>query len=52
MLFIPVMAKLNVQQSLLQSLVSHEPSEIIVISRFSVQETFLIIISVENHCAA
>jgi len=32
--------------------VSHDPSEIILICRFAAQETFLIIINVENSCAA
>ncbi len=31
---------------------SHDPSEIILICRFAAQETFLIIINVENSCAA
>ncbi len=35
-----------------QSSVSHDPSEIILICSFAAQETFLIIISVENSCAA
>ncbi len=38
--------------SLLQSSVSHDPSEIILICWFAVQDTFLIIINVENSCAA
>ncbi len=48
------MAKLNFQQQLLQSSVSHDPSEIILICRFAALETFIIIssssssISVEN----
>ncbi len=32
--------------------VSHDPSEIILICWFAAQETFLIIINVENGCAA
>ncbi len=36
--------------SLLQSSVSHDPSEIILICWFAAQETFLII-NVENSCA-
>jgi len=45
------MAKLNFQH--LQSSVSHDPSEIIfLIWYFTAQETFLIIINVENSCAA
>ncbi len=39
------MAKCNFQQPLLQS-VSYDPSEIIVISWFGAQETFIIIITV------
>ncbi len=38
--------------SLLQSSVSHDPSEIILIYWFAARETFLIIINVENSCAA
>ncbi len=45
------MAKLNFQQPLLQSSVSHDPSESILICRFGVQEPFLIII-VDNSCTA
>ncbi len=37
---------------LLQSSVSHDLSEIILICWFAVQETFSIIINVENRCAA
>jgi len=37
---------------LLQSSVSHDPSEIILIWWSPAQETFLIIINVENRCAA
>ncbi len=37
------MLKLNFQQLLLQTSVSHDPSEIIPIFLFSAQETFLII---------
>ncbi len=44
MLFIPAMAKLNFQQPLLQSPVSHDPSEIILICWLGSQETFIIII--------
>jgi len=47
MKFIPVMAKLNFQQS-----VSHDPSEIILICGFAIQKTFLIINTFENRCAA
>ncbi len=45
------MTKLNFQQQLLQSLVSHDPSEIILICWFAAQET-IIVINVENICAA
>ncbi len=31
---------------------SHDPSELILICWFGVQETFLIIINVENSCGA
>ncbi len=31
---------------------SHDPSEIILICWFAAQETFIIIINVENSCAA
>ncbi len=48
MLIIPVIAKLHSHQSLLQSSVSHDPSEIILICWFGAQETFLIITNVEN----
>ncbi len=44
MQFIPVTAKLNFQQSLRQSSVSHDPSEIILICWFGAKETFIIII--------
>ncbi len=40
--------KTEILASLLQSLVSHDPSEIILICWFAAQETFLIIINVEN----
>jgi len=36
--------------SLLQSSVAHDPSEINLICWFAAQETFLVIISVENRC--
>jgi len=35
---------------ILQSSVSHDPSEIILICRFDAQEAFLIIINVKNSC--
>ncbi len=38
--------------SLLQSSVSHDPSEIILICWFAAQYTFLVIIDVENSSAA
>jgi len=41
MALIPMMVKLNFQH---QSSVSHDPSEMILICRFSAQETFLIIL--------
>ncbi len=43
--------KLNFQQSLLQSQVSHDPSEIILIGCFGAKEKCLIIISVGNSCS-
>jgi len=43
--------KTEFSASLLQSSVSHDPSEIIVICRFAAQETFLIIINFKS-CAA
>jgi len=39
------------KQSLLQSSMSHDPSEIILICWFAAQETFIFSISVENSCA-
>ncbi len=50
MQFISVMAMLNFQQPLLQSSVSHDPSEIILICSFLAQVTFIIVINVENNC--
>ncbi len=38
---IPVLAKVNFKQPLLHSLMSHNPSEIILICWYSAQETFL-----------
>ncbi len=49
MQLIPVMGKLSAV--ITQSLVSHGPSEIILISWFVAQETFNIIINVKNICA-
>ncbi len=46
------MEKLNLQQLLLQTSESHDPSEIILICRFGAQETFLIIIIFKSSCAA
>ncbi len=43
-----MMAQLNFQQSS----VSHDPSEIIPLRWFGGQETFLIIINVENSCGS
>ncbi len=51
MSFISVI-KAEFSASLLQSSVSHDSSEIILIYWFAAQETFLIIINVENCCAA
>ncbi len=39
-----MMAKLNFQQSLPQSSVSHDPSEIILICWFGAQETFFVVL--------
>ncbi len=44
--------KAEFSASLLQSTVSHDPSEIILICWFAAQGTFLIIINGENNCAA
>ncbi len=46
------MIKAEFSASLLQSSVSHDPSEIILICWFTAQETFLIINNFENSCAA
>ncbi len=43
MSFIPVMAKLNFQQPLLESSVSNDPSEIILICWFGAQKTLAIL---------
>ncbi len=48
MLNIPVLGKLNFQQPLLLSSVSHDPSYINLKCWFTAQETFLIIFKVEN----
>ncbi len=45
------MAKVNFLYPLLQSSVSHDPSEIILICLFDVQQTFIIIINVKNSSA-
>ncbi len=45
------MIKAELSASLLQSSVSHDASEIILIYWFATQETFLIIINVENSSA-
>ncbi len=45
------MVKLNFHQSLFQSSVSHDSSEIILICWFAAQETGLSIVSVENSFA-
>ncbi len=44
--------KAEFSASLLQSSVSHDPSEIILICRFDAQGTFLTIINIKNSCAA
>ncbi len=44
--------KAEFSASLLQSSVSHDPSEIIIIYWFAAQDKFLVIISVGNICAA
>ncbi len=46
--FIPVIAKLHLQEPLLQFLVSHDASEIILICRFAAQKTFIFSILVES----
>jgi len=49
--FIPVM-KAEYSASLLQSSVSHDPSEITLIWWSDAQQTVMIIINIENSCAA
>ncbi len=49
---IPVMEKLNFQQPLFQSTVSHDPSEIIIMCWIDAQEKFIIMITAENSCVA
>ncbi len=44
--------KAEFSASLLQPSVSHDPSEIILMSWFAAQETFTNIINDENSCAA
>ncbi len=44
--------KAEFSASLLQSSVSHDPSEIILIYWFGAQATFYIIINAENTCVA
>ncbi len=44
---IPFMAKLHFQQQLLQSSVSHDPSEIILIFWFSAQDIFLLVLKLD-----
>ncbi len=46
--FIPFLAKLNFQQPLILSSVSHDSSEIIIICLFVAQETFLPMINIEK----
>ncbi len=50
--YVNIIEKAVFSASLLQSSVSHDPSEIIIICWFAAQEIFLIIINVENSCAA
>ncbi len=50
--FIPVIKAEFSASLILQSSVLHDPSKIIIICWFAAQETFLIIIIVENSCAA
>jgi len=45
------MAKMNFQQPFLQSSVSHDHSEFILICWFDVQETFIFINNIGNGCA-
>ncbi len=44
--------KADFSASFLQSSVSHDPSEIILMCWFAAQDTFLIIMNVGNWCAA
>ncbi len=46
------MIKAEFSASLLQSSESHDPSEIILICWFAAQDMFMIIICIENSCAA
>ncbi len=50
--YVNIIEKAVFSASLLQSSVSHDSSEIIIICWFAAQEIFLIIINVENSCAA
>ncbi len=43
LILIPLMVKLNCQQQLQQSLVPHDPSEIILICWFEAQETCIMV---------
>ncbi len=52
MLFIHVITKLDFQQPFLQSSVSHDPSENILICWSGAQEKCIIIINVANSCTA
>ncbi len=51
MLLIPVISNLNFQLPLIQTSVSHDPSEVIQICWYGDQETVLIIINA-NSCVA
>ncbi len=42
----------HIKKALLQSSVSRDPSEIVLISWFGAQETFLVIMNAKNSCAA
>ncbi len=50
--FLYIFCNLNFRQQLLQSSVSHDPSEIILIFWFAAQETFIIIVNVKNSSTA
>ncbi len=48
----PIYTKAEFPASLLQSSVSHDPSEIVQICWFGDQETYCLIMNVENSCTA